>query len=339
MFVQSNITSFLSKLNVDADEDEEDDEDEDAKPGKGGKKPHPKHEKKPKKEGKPEAKGAKGGKVKELSKKEQIIRESKIAREKEHAERDIKRLMSQSPLNATVQSSTGRIALDLFLIKHFWSTDKRADALDVWLDLGFDSKSLMELLNSDDDLVERNGDFIYTEMLGDVFEECSSALKAFLAWLKTVQDLPSFQLENMGDRLVPLNHKSFKHARYDSTLALLSLTERILCSQILSVDIFGLKTSQSPVLLILNCSFHFQFSGFCLICQPGLVAAPRPAAHAQEGVSPCLRTHQQRQDCHFVVPCVLGGRGGEAHRQDQQQDHHRRRPQLCPRHAGVWHFL
>ncbi len=162
----------------------------------------------PKYSGKKQAKG--------LSEADKIRRQATITREQQAANGDITRLsQGNAPDTVLVNSSTGKLARNIKLICHHWDNERRGEALDVWLDLGYDARGLTALVASEDDFVEVDGNFIFPELLEDVYEQAAPTLKAFLKWYRAEEekDIAKFQLEDMGDRLIPLNHNLFHSHR------------------------------------------------------------------------------------------------------------------------------
>jgi hypothetical protein len=146
---------------------------------------------------------------------EKIIRKNKLDQEKKHAEKDVARLLQGDVniVNVAAHSATGELAHRMLLILHFWKSGSKSEALDIWLDLGYDQRSLVALLNSDDEIVPSGDSFIIPELLEPVYEKCRPVLVELLAFLKALPDLTLYQVKEMGDRLIPLNWNLFHNHR------------------------------------------------------------------------------------------------------------------------------
>lgn len=233
----SKLGAIIDALpDTDGEEEEGDEDSSESSRGRGGRGGHPKRggagghggkkgDKKAEREAKPEGKSSAkaGGSAKRASQpaarsgKEKIIFDSNLSKEKEGAKADVARLLRDdtSLTTVAVKSCTGQLALNMLLVAHHWKRGSKPEALDIWLDLGYTSRTLVELVSSEEDYLETSPNtFIIPDLLEDVYDKCRPSLVALLAFLKSEPDLVQYELKEMGDRLAPLNWSLFSVHKY-----------------------------------------------------------------------------------------------------------------------------
>lgn len=158
-----------------------------------------------------EGKGKEGkGKEAPMSAADKIKFENSVQKELKNAEREINQLLhNPRPMDMKLSSATGKLAQNMMTVAYYWANSRRAEAIDIWLDIGFDGKALHALVESEDDYVKFGDGFLIPDALGDVYEKTRPQLVAVIKFLAAQGDLPLYQLTDMGDRLVPLNFKLF----------------------------------------------------------------------------------------------------------------------------------
>ena len=159
----------------------------------------------------------------------QMQKQHNLSKEVEDAREEIARLMKFEGAhltNAAVKSCTGQLALNLLLIQHHHARlNGMPEAMDIWLDLDpkyRDRHALQAAVEAGTThVVERQGQggsparFVFPDLLADVYKKCRTALKALAAFVNAPpnDDLQHYQLQEMGDRLVPLNFSMFHRHR------------------------------------------------------------------------------------------------------------------------------